>query len=103
MNFLVIGIGSIGRRHAINLKSIGYSVTVCVSDQNRAKSFAKKNNFECYANYLDAIKHKKFDGAIVATPSSFHIEPAIELVKNGINIVKFVKQNKKLMRLQNPC
>lgn len=86
MNFLVIGIGSIGRRHAINLKEIGHRVIVCDIDKNRLNSFAKKNNFVSYSDYLEAIKHEKIEGAIIATPSNFHISPAIELANSGINI-----------------
>lgn len=86
MNCLVIGIGSIGRRHALNLKAIGKKVIVSDINEIRLKNFAEKNNFEYYVNYKDAIKNNNIDAAIIATPSNLHINPAIELAKNRIKI-----------------
>lgn len=86
MNVLVIGCGSIGRRHAKNLKELGHKVIACDNNEALSSHFAKKNNFKYYYDYLEAIRNEDIDGAIIATPSNFHTKPAIDLSNAGINI-----------------
>jgi len=86
MNVLVIGCGSIGRRHAKNLKMIGHEVIVCDINKKHVSRFAKENRFRHYTDYLIAIENERIDCAIIATPSNFHTKPAKDLANAGINI-----------------
>jgi predicted dehydrogenase len=103
---LVIGCGSIGRRHALNLKKIGCKVFVCDINFERLKKFSEENSFEYSQDYKEAVDKNTFDAAIIATPSSFHIEPAIYLTNKSINIfmekplstsIKFINELQKLI------
>jgi predicted dehydrogenase len=85
MNFLVMGSGSIGRRHIMNLISLfpDSKIDVFDSDPNRIKEIQDKYSI----NQVDenAI-NKKYDCILICTPPSTHIDIAIKGVKNGSNI-----------------
>ena len=86
MKVLVVGAGSIGKRHALNFKSLNHEVVVCDTNKDRVRKFSKENDFSYYLNYFDAINTEDFDAAVIATPSNFHIEPAIDLASHKLNI-----------------
>ena len=58
MRFLVIGAGSIGQRHARNLRALGHDVLAFDADPRRA---------------VDAAADAKLDGVLVCTPPSSHL------------------------------
>lgn len=66
---LVIGAGSIGRRHALNLTALGARVTVMDVDQARAASIEGV----AYAPY-DPLAAAAHDAVVIASPSSLHGE-----------------------------
>jgi len=89
MKFLVVGCGSIGSRHAQNLKKIGIkNIVLCDSDIDRAKSVAEKiKTKKFYNSYKNALKENSdIDAAIIATPTIFHLDASIFLAKNKINL-----------------
>ncbi|WP_075521175.1 Gfo/Idh/MocA family protein [Candidatus Pelagibacter communis] len=99
MNILILGLGSIGQRHLRNLKKIDkkinfYAVrkkffTPHLDNKNKViKGDIKKKYNIMYLKNLDQINKDQLsiDAAFVCTPSRFHIEEAIWLVKNNINI-----------------
>ena len=55
MKVLVIGAGSIGKRHAINFKNLNHEVVVCDPDESRVKQFSKENNFKYYFDYSEVL------------------------------------------------
>lgn len=89
MKILVLGCGSIGSRHARNLFSLGIKKLVLV-DQNldKAKSLGNELKSELiYDDYITAVKQNSdLDAAIICTPSSLHITPAIFFAKNKISL-----------------
>lgn len=86
---IVIGCGSIGKRHISNMKSIGIKpIIACDINQDRL-NFVKKNYSikSIFTDYRKVVTYEgKIDAAFICTPNSFHIEPAIFLAKNGINL-----------------
>ena len=87
MKILVIGCGSIGRRHARNARTLGADVVLCDVDEVRMHEFGNEIGASGYfTDYNDAAKHSGCDAAIVATPSNLHIDPARALLSSGINI-----------------
>ncbi len=85
---LIIGCGSIGRRHAQNAQTLGLRMIVCDADIERAKELAKEVHAKAYyADYQEAYeKHSDISAAVVATPSGFHIEQALFLAQKGIHL-----------------
>jgi len=88
MKILVIGCGSIGRRHARNARAIGAEVILCDINQVRMQEFGKEIGASGYfTNFEDAAKLSGCNMAIVATPSNFHIEPASALLNSGCHVM----------------
>lgn len=88
MRILVIGCGSIGRRHARNARALGAEVVLCDIDQVRMHEFGKSIGASGYfADFAEAAKHSAADAAIVATPSNLHIEPARALLSSGVHVM----------------
>ena len=99
MNILILGLGSIGQRHLRNLRKIDkkinfYAVrkkffTPHLDNKNKViKGDIKKKYNIMYLKNLDQINKDRLsiDAAFVCTPSKFHIDEAIWLAKNNINI-----------------
>ncbi len=88
MNILVIGCGSIGRRHALNARQLGVNVVLCDINKTRLGEFANEHQFEIYFSDInEAIEKTKPTAAIIATPSNLHLSLAIELAQKGIHIL----------------
>ena len=90
MKFLIIGCGSIGTRHAQNLKKLGLkNIILCDSNIKRAQSLGKKINTKIfYSSYKDAVKENSdITAAIIATPTIYHMDSSIYLAKHGIDRV----------------
>ena len=86
--FLIIGAGSIGRRHTQNARFLGLRTIVCDVDIERAKKLAEETDSEkFYEDYEKACEENpEITAAIIATPSQFHIENAQFLAEKGIHI-----------------
>lgn len=85
---LVVGCGSIGRRHINNLKSLGITKFV-LCDPNKEtlrKAGAGIENAALVTDFKDALKEGP-DAAIICTPSSMHLDMAKELVSRGVHVL----------------
>ena len=88
IKLLIVGCGSIGRRHARNAKELGAEVVLC--DINKALMMNitdELSDIPCYSNYLEAGDQAGVNTAVIATPSSTHVEIAINLAKKGIHLL----------------
>lgn len=86
MKILVIGAGSIGRRHIGNLNLLGYN-NIDVVDINDARLAYVKKNFEI-TRVLHDFKEgsPSYDVAFILTPPVYHVQMALELARKGINL-----------------
>jgi len=88
MKLLIIGCGSIGRRHARNAKILGAKLVLCDLDESlMQKMCAELGEVPCYTNYLDAAEQESVDVAVVATPTSLHVQMATQLAARGIHLL----------------
>jgi predicted dehydrogenase len=89
MKFLILGCGSIGRRHAKNLRSLGVrNLVLCDADIQKAKTLGAeiKSNL-IYSDYQNAIKQNPdIRAAVICTPTSFHIAPSIYFAKHKVDL-----------------
>ncbi len=82
MAILIVGIGSIGKRHINNLISLGYSNFILVNrSRNFDESFA---SLKCYSTIQEAIVNHDVTHAFVCTPTSRHINDVTLLVENNV-------------------
>jgi len=88
MRILIIGYGSIGKRHLKNLKSYfpNFSIAVLRHDISKRYQFELDNCDHCFYDLEKAIKFKPH-AAIIANPSSYHIKIAIALAKKKVNLL----------------
>ena len=90
MKTLILGCGSIGKKHALNLKKLRKSqIILCDNNENRLKTLGKIiHPLKQYVDYKKAIQENMdISHAIICTPSSYHVKPAIYLFKNKINVL----------------
>jgi|TARA_B110001450_G_C17583057_1_gene465784 predicted dehydrogenase len=97
MNILIVGLGSIGQRHLRNIKRLYPNTNFfsyrrlfkspSLDNNNRIKDFNLKTKYKIkYINSLNNLEKHKIDIAFICTPSSFHVEETIKIIKQNINI-----------------
>jgi len=87
MKILVVGAGSIGRRHISNLNLLGYR-NIDIVDPNEEMLKHAIRNFKINKTYkkLDDVLNNSYNVAFILTPPSLHIPIAVELAKKGIHL-----------------
>ncbi|MEQ1797222.1 MAG: Gfo/Idh/MocA family oxidoreductase [Lacibacter sp.] len=88
INFLLIGCGTIGERHALLAKEKGNLLAVCDIDSSRAKKFSKQ--FACYGytSITDMLKAETAaDALLVCTPNGLHAEHSIKGMQAGLHVL----------------
>ena len=89
MKFLVLGCGSIGKRHLRNLLSIGIKPeNIFAVDPREDRIEEIKNlgigNFS--KDYNNIIQEDKIDAALICSPTNLHIKQGIDLAKKNIHL-----------------
>lgn len=86
MKFLVIGCGSIGKRHIGNLKTLSVN-DVIASDvrMDRCKEVEKAYGIKTYVDIEEALDQKP-DAVLIATPTSLHLTQALAAAKRGCHL-----------------
>jgi predicted dehydrogenase len=85
-NILIIGAGSIGRRHAKNCARLGAAVSVFDIAPDLRLSFCRENGFKPISDVDLALKSTPFDAAIVCTPNHLHIAAAQKVADAKIDL-----------------
>ena len=88
MKFLIIGLGSMGKRRIRNLLANGISICNIVGmdlREDRANEAEAKYKIKAFSSYIDSTKLYKPDVLIVSTPPKNHMEYAWQAAKNGIH------------------
>lgn len=77
MRILVIGGGSIGKRHKKNLASLGHTIALVDVNPEHKQDFSS----------IDAAcAAETFDAAFICSPSRYHMEQAIQCAKRGMDL-----------------
>jgi predicted dehydrogenase len=80
---LVIGYGSIGKRHIDNLSKFK-NIEIIVITKRKSDDFLKKRNCTIYKSLDSGIKEKP-DFAIISNETSYHLPIIKKLIKSKIN------------------
>jgi len=90
IRFGVIGCGSIGQVHIVNLKKIKQAELVAAADirEEALKEVKSKYNIPyTYTDYRDLLAREDVDAVIIATPNRFHAPMTIEAIKAGKHVL----------------
>jgi len=85
---LIAGCGSIGKRHACVLRSLGLrEIRVCDPSEEQIKSLTDEGPVsETHASYEEGLQAKP-DAVLIATPPKLHIPMAIQALEAGIHVL----------------
>lgn len=86
MRIAVIGCGSIGRRHLLNLRKLGLTDVVAFDPVATAREHVERELGVNSAATLDQLLAKKPVVVLIAAPSSLHCELALEAASRGCHI-----------------
>jgi glutamate-1-semialdehyde aminotransferase/spore coat polysaccharide biosynthesis protein SpsF (cytidylyltransferase family)/predicted dehydrogenase len=79
---LVVGCGSIGRRHARNLKALGLEqLGFCDTSPEALKQCREELGGEIFAEYREALQKFKPDIVLICTPPVYHVEEALDALR----------------------
>ncbi len=113
MKVVQIGTGGWGKHHTRILSKLGVLSAVCDADSRRSKEYGEKYSVNHYESLDDLLISEEFDGVIIATPTSTHMEIAEKLLevkkhvfvekpmtyksKDGEKLVKLAEKNKVIL------
>ncbi|HUM16425.1 MAG TPA: Gfo/Idh/MocA family oxidoreductase [Candidatus Nitrosotalea sp.] len=84
---LVVGGGSIGKRHLRNLLATGRSAAVVEPRADRRAEIAAKHGaVPLFGSLDDALAAEKFQTGFICLPTAYHMEPAIALARHGLHL-----------------
>lgn len=88
-HILVLSAGSVGKRHLRNFTSLGCKVSAMDPREDRLTEAAKEVKLEGkYTSVDEALKNTdQFDGVVIGSPPSFHIDQAISFIEKGVAVL----------------
>ncbi|HDH08781.1 MAG TPA: Gfo/Idh/MocA family oxidoreductase, partial [Gammaproteobacteria bacterium] len=85
MKILVIGAGSIGRRHSLNAAALGEAAVIDL-DKEKANNIAEEAGISFFST-MEEARNWKPDGIIIATPNNTHVDIASEVIEWGATLL----------------
>jgi len=91
-SILILGAGSIGKRHLRNLIGLGFSpeqisVVEVREDRRREVGDLGVPAANVFTDRDAALGRRSYDGAIVATPTALHYEDAVAIARAGVHLM----------------
>ena len=89
-HILILGTGSVGKRHAINLSSLGCTISCMDPRSDRLEEVKQEIDVvRTYRSIEEAFSEssESIDGVIVASPPVFHVDQSIAALENEIPVL----------------
>jgi predicted dehydrogenase len=84
---LIVGAGSIGRRHISNLKKLGLSkLAACDPHPERLEYVAKEFQVECFPTIEVGLDKFEADAVLVCSPPAGHVAQAMQGLQAGAHV-----------------
>ena len=84
---LIVGCGSIGRRHVRNLKFLGLSqLAFCDTNPDALRQCHQEVKGELFSDYSQALAQFRPDLVLVCTPPVYHVEEALAALRSGAHV-----------------
>jgi len=87
MKFLIVGLGSIGRRHFRNLIALGEKDIILLRTRKATLPDDELAGYPVETDLNEALKKHKPEAVIVANPTSLHLDVAISAAEAGCHIL----------------
>jgi len=87
MKLLIVGCGSIGRRHALSARQLGLEVSVADTDGSRAEAVAREVGAVFWYDDPAVALAAKPDAVIVASPHVLHVPQARAALESGAHVL----------------
>jgi predicted dehydrogenase len=84
-HILVVGAGSVGRRHAGNLAALGCRIAAVDPRADRRQEI--EGAVAAYPTLAEALAAGGFDAAAVCSPNAFHVEQALAALDAGLPVL----------------
>jgi predicted dehydrogenase len=86
MRFLVVGLGSMGKRRIRNLQALGYSEIAGFDPrEDRRVESASRYGIKTFNNFVGALSEFKPNTLIISTDPSLHMDYAEQAIKFGLH------------------
>ena len=75
MNFLIVGLGSMGKRRIRCLKTLGYKINDIAGfdvREDRRKETEQKDGIKTYSDIENALEAEKPSAFVISVPPDFH-------------------------------
>lgn len=86
MRFLVIGCGSIGKRHAKNLLDLGHDVVAYNRGDERREEAHRLLGIKVYSDIEEMLTFEQADAACICSPNNMHAKHALAAVRHGLHL-----------------
>ena len=89
-HILIVGAGSVGRRHARNLATDGCTISAVDPRGDRLREISKEVRVETCFETLDEALHvtgKTMQGVVVASPPKYHVAQCITALDAGLPVL----------------
>ena len=87
-HLFILGAGSIGKRHAKNFSELGCLVTLYDPRADRIDEAKRELDvIDVFQDINEALDKNNYDGAVVCSPTKFHVDQGIQLLNYNIPIL----------------
>jgi predicted dehydrogenase len=87
MKFIIVGLGSIGRRHFRNLVALGETDIILLRTRKGTMPDDELADYPTETNITEALTKHQPEAVIVANPTSLHLDVAIPAAEAGCHIL----------------
>ena len=86
---LVVGCGSIGRRHGKNLRTLGLrNLAFCDTNPEALQRCAESRPAELFSNYEEALQKFRPDMVLICTPPVYHVDVALAALRASARLYR---------------
>jgi len=87
-HILIVGTGSAGKRYARNFRNLGCRISVCDPREDRLHEAEKEGPiYGKHTNLEQALSAEGYDGIVIASPPSYHVDQVLRVLAGGIKWV----------------
>src|SRR5262245_16903412 len=87
-HILIVGSGSVGRRHARNLSALGCRISCMDPRQDRREELARETPvINTHPTMQAALNGAGVDGVVIGSPTAFHVKQSTAALKAGLPVL----------------